>query len=627
MRRLHLAALLLTVPSLGCGAVEKSYRDFTPEAPPALTATTASPEADALIARFYGASGGTAEGERAIADALTRAPGHSGLHEIAGYDAVVRADTHAAFQHFLAAAADKAALSPELYLYEMRWHARTTTEHLQAQALLRELAEQHPRPAVRQLAAFDLARELRVEGEYEEAEQLVRGLGFIDAWQVLGSFDNDQGKGFQTAYPPEQDADPAHTYTGVRVPIRFRSLATSAYDGALPLGDALSPADAAVAYAQTWIAATRGRQVDLRLTTTNAVRVWLNGKLVASDDKIYHEELDNVVVRVTLAAGQNRLLVKSAHETGPFRLAARITELDGAVPADLRWSAAKPAAASAGGTAAGGSIVSPTSAIDKLADKNRQSFLQARLWAREGHARRASWFLEPLLRAAPDNRVVMYYAGQAMLDNSEAGKALDVLNRGVVKHPEAPGFLLDRARFYIARKRWDKADADLAAVIARSASPRDAMMDRALVQARREWTIDRCQELDAVVARWPDDSRALADLGQCKVDLHYVEEGERTLRRAHALAPGETYILQRLLGVAEQRLDYGAAEGLIHELTQARPSSPEFSLEEAELYRRQGKVPEATRALEAARAQSPDSPWPYDKLAQLSFEAKQRADA
>ncbi len=129
------------------------------------------------------------------------------------------------------------------------------------------------------------------------------------------------------------------------------------------------------------------------------------------------------------------------------------------------------------------------------------------------------------------------------------------------------------------------------------------------------------------MTRWPDDSRAIADLGQCKLDEHYVEEGERLLRRAHALAPGETYILQRLLGVAEQRLDYGAAEGWLRELAQARPTSPEISLEQAELYRRQGKIPEATSALEAARAQDPDSPWAYDRLAQLALEAKNRPEA
>ncbi len=103
MRRTHLVALLLALPALGCATVEKSFKDFTPEPPPALSAQAPSPEIDALVARFYGPGG--ADG-KAIADALARAPGSSALHEIAGYEALVRADRHAAFDHFLAAAAD-----------------------------------------------------------------------------------------------------------------------------------------------------------------------------------------------------------------------------------------------------------------------------------------------------------------------------------------------------------------------------------------------------------------------------------------------------------------------------------------------------------------------------------------
>src|SRR5262249_46287184 len=154
-----------------------------------------------------------------------------------------------------------------------------------------------------------------------------------------------------------------------------------------------------------------------RLTTTNAVRVWLNGKLCGSDDRIYHDELDNVVFRITLQAGQNRLLVKSAHESGPFRLAARITEIDGSLPADLRYAASGTGGAPSPSPAA---LVPPGGAVDRIADKNRKRFLQARLWAREGHSRRATWYLSPLLAESRDNPVVMFFAAEALSELNEA---------------------------------------------------------------------------------------------------------------------------------------------------------------------------------------------------------------
>ena len=623
MRRPLLLALLLALPSLGCASFQ-SYRDLTPEPSPALTASAASAEADALMARFYGADG--AVGAKEIAAARAAAPGHSGLAEIAGYEAVLRADPHQVFEHFLAAAADKNAVSPELYLWEMRAAAHTTTEHLRAQALLRAIMAQHPRPPVRQLAAYDLARELRLVGEREEAAQLVGTLGFVAAWQVLGAFDNDQGKGYSTEYPPEPGADLGATYSGVRLPIRFRPMEVNKLDGALPLGEVMWPVESAVAYAQTFVYADAGKQVDLRLTTTNGVRVWVNGKQVASDEKIFREELDNVIVRLTLAAGWNRILVKSAHQSGPWRLSARFTDSASGEVAPLRAAATATATVPAGALAQG-AMVSPMGPVERLTDPNRKRFLLGRLWAREGHTQRSQFYFDPLLRDVPKNPLVMYFTALSLWDNAEVGKALDLLNEGVARRREAPAFQLKRGRFYGQRKLWDKAQKDLEAVLAQTPAARDAAFELAGVYAGRAWPIDRCQQLEAILTKWPDDSAALADLGQCKIEQRYLEDAEKLLRRAHALMPGQTYALQRLVELTEARLDYDAAAGWIHELQAVEPWSMDYLLQEAELHRRAGRPEDAARVLERARALSPDSPWPYDKLAQLAYEARRRPDA
>src|SRR5207247_8023056 len=170
-------------------------------------------------------------------------------------------------------------------------------------------------------------------------------------------------------------------------------------DGALPLGDTIAPAESAVAYAQTYVWADRPENVELRLTTTDAVRAWLNGRLIASDDHISYDELDNLVVAATLQQGYNRLLIKSANRTGPWRLAARFTAPGGGAPRIFRASAVAPVKfPKVEGLAP--PALSPQTAIDALADNNRKRFLLGRLWTRQGHPHRASWFLEPLLRDA-----------------------------------------------------------------------------------------------------------------------------------------------------------------------------------------------------------------------------------
>jgi tetratricopeptide (TPR) repeat protein len=621
MRFPRLVVLALALAAGGCASLEKSYRDFALETPLSLTSSAPSAEVDALVARFYGAGGVDA---RAIADALARAPTSPTLHEIAGYEALVRADAHAAFEHFLAAAADQNATVPELYLWEMRSLARSTTEHLRAQALLRAIKDRHPRPLVRQLAAYDLARELARVGELEEAGELVRGLAFIDEWQVLGAFDNEQGKGLLTEYPPEPAADLAKSYAGVLLPIHFRPIRASTLDGALHLDDVIWPNGAAVAYAEAFVRSPHARQVELRLTTTNAVRVFVGDKMVATDDNIFHDELDNVIVQVPLAAGDNRILVKSAHLGGPFRLAARITELDGTLPADLRYAATLSAAPA---SPSSGRLVSPAAVIDKLEDKNRRRFLEARLWWREGHSKRAAYYLSPLLAEHRENPTLMLFGALALLENAEAGKALDLFRRGAERHPAALAFRVEQARFFAQHRLWDKAEKDLASVLAAAPGARDARMELARLHGARGFVIEKCLDLQAIVERSPDDEGALAELGRCKLERGYVEEAERTLRRARALAPGDAPVLEDLLRLAERRLDHTAAEGLLRDVAAVRPGSLSVLLEEAEILRRQGKPAEARRALEAAEARSPDAPFAYDRLAQIAQEAGDRAGA
>jgi hypothetical protein len=447
MRRARLLAFLLALGSTGCATMGlTSYRDVDPGPAPALTRSMPSPEADALVARFYAGADPAAMGA-ALAEAIQRAPDHPGLREAAGYEALLRGDERGAFEHFLRAAADLNAISPELSLWEMGRVTRTTREHLRAEALYRAIANRDPRPAVRDLAAYSLAQELRLRADLAGADAAAARVGFIAPWSIVGAFDNDQNKGFFAEYPPEQLDDKGGEYTGVRVPIRWRPLEARRFDGALPLGDVVAPSSDVVAYASTHVYAATARGAELRITTTDAVRAWVNGRLVASDDKIHEDAFDNVIARIELAAGWNRILVKSAHRGGVWRLAARVTEAGGAHASDLRFAAAASGpVAPASASGAKPTLLSHTARIDALGDKLRRRFLAGRFLARLGRTKQASHLLEPLAAAAPRSPAATLFAAIALWDNAQAGKALDLLNRGAVEHPWATAFTLHRGR-------------------------------------------------------------------------------------------------------------------------------------------------------------------------------------
>lgn len=633
MRRCLLFTLLFSLPLGGCAAVDRSYRDFAAEPTPTLAGGVASVEAPALLTAFYGKD--SAAVAASLPAALARAPRHGGLREIAAYQALLEGDSHAAFTHFLHAAADRDAVAPELSLWELRELEDTVTERLTAIELYRALVAQHPSASVRDLAAYYLAQDLRLLARHDEAREVSASLGFIDAWSILGAFDNDQGKGFSTAYAPELPGDPRGEYQGARLPIRWRASDDAPDQGVLSLGNSIWPAESAVAYAETFVTSPRDREVLLSLSTTNDVRAWIDGRLVLSDEKVFHDDLDNVVARVALKAGTSRLLIKSAHGSGGWRLGARFTETDGKRPVDLTFARSAPA----GANAIAAAPTRPTEPAPKLfagavatriaaiSDVNRRLFLQGRLAAKIGHPKKTPLFFQPLLEAAPKNPLAMYFAAVSQWDTGEAGKALDLLNVGVAAFPRLAAFPIQRARFYKQRRLFDKAQKDLEAALRVSPRSRDAFFELSHVQAARGWPIDRCTAMSGELALWPDSPDALVELSQCKGDQGLARDAELFARRAVALLPGDIAGLARVARLAQSRLDDDAALGALHALRTTVPAAVDYVFDEADLQRRAGHDDEARRLFEIARVASPDSPRAYAAMASMAYASNQTAEA
>jgi tetratricopeptide (TPR) repeat protein len=630
MRRSSLLALLISLPTVGCAAVGPTYRDFTAEPTPTLGAGETSIEAEQRITAFYGKD--SESPQTPLPEIVARAPRHGGLREIAAYQAMLEGDSHAAFTHFLHAAADRNAVAPELSLWELREIEETVTERLTAMELYRSLAASHPGAATRDLATYYLAQDLRLLARFDEAQAASASLGFIDAWSILGAFDNDQGKGFSTAYAPELPGDQRGDYQGARLPIRWRASDVAPYQGILSLGNTIWPAESAVAYAETFVTSPRDREVLLCLSTSNDVRAWIDGRLVLSDEKVFHDDLDNVVARVVLKAGTSRLLIKSAHASGAWRLGARFTEIDGKRPVDLTFSRTPPVvtrALAAPATAAAPKLEESAAAkrINAITDVNRRRFLQGRLASKIGHTKKTPQFFQPLLEAAPKNPAAMYFAAVSQWDTGEAGKALDLLNVGVATFPRLAAFPIQRALFYKQRKLFDKAQKDLESALRAAPRSRDAFFELSHVHAARGWPIDRCRAMDSELALWPDTPDALVELSQCKADQGLARDAEIYAQRAAALLPGDSSGLARVARLAQLRLDDEAALGALHALRAAFPAAVDYVFDEADLQRRAGHDDEAHRLFEIARAASPDSPRAYAAMASMAYASNHVAEA
>ncbi len=148
-------------------------------------------------------------------------------------------------------------------------------------------------------------------GKLGVAVDLPRQLGALVRWKLLGPLDNTGGKGFDAVYPPEREIRLDASYPGKHGSVRWIDYTSPDPRGTVDFNKALVEEKGVAAYALAEFVADRPREVQLRLSSDNAVKLWLNGRLV-DQQKVYHAgtQADQYVNRVRLEPGRNRILVK-----------------------------------------------------------------------------------------------------------------------------------------------------------------------------------------------------------------------------------------------------------------------------------------------------------------------------
>ncbi len=173
-------------------------------------------------------------------------------------------------------------------------------------------------------------------GKLGREVDLTQVMGFLTKWKLIGPFDNTDKQGFAVAYPPEAAIDFDKTYDGKTEPVTWQAAESDGELGKLDLTETFGPVKGAVAYTATTFVSAEPQEAELRYSSPNATKVWLNGKLVA-DNEVYHSggAFDQYRSRVQLQAGENVVLVKVCQneQTQPWAqdwaLQLRVTDLLG----------------------------------------------------------------------------------------------------------------------------------------------------------------------------------------------------------------------------------------------------------------------------------------------------------
>lgn len=233
-----------------------------------------------------------------------------------------------AFQRLAAAHQRTASPHARTYIIRIMDSLRPDLEtHTLWPAFLSDTAPSSP------FAALRLAEEHLRQGRPDKARTLLQPLGVITQWLAIGPFDNEDGSGHSTPFPPETlPPRPDLTYPGRLRTVSWRTLATDP-DGRLHPARHFHPNDNITAYFAVFLHTTTARTATLFLGLDSPFKLFLNLTEVADSPDSAPYAPDRHAFRINLRPGANLLLIKaSPTDQDDWTLLCRIEPEDAATP-------------------------------------------------------------------------------------------------------------------------------------------------------------------------------------------------------------------------------------------------------------------------------------------------------
>jgi len=566
----------------------------------------------------------------AVAQAKVAGPSTALYHELAADLAKLEDRTRARLRHLLAALSDPSADAPLSYLHALAGLSWTLPERARVEATLSALAEQHADAEVRAFASWMLAHALHLRGDEAGRDAALARVEFRLDPAVIGTWDNDQGKGYDAEFPPERELDLTKSYPAKRTEARWRTDYIRDPRGKTNLASIMEPRRWRVAYAAAAVEVPEAGAYELRVSTGDPVKVWVNDALVFDGRRLDTWLFDGLPIQVELRSGVNRVLIKSAQTTGGWLLVARITKPGGAPASGLKSVAADTPYAE--GASPGPTQTEETLLARRVASlpegSARRAFLHA-VWAAEkGLGAPAVDLAEALVKRWPESLRGRYLLTAALWNNQERGRTADLLNALVAEAgQELPYLALKQARFWEQQKLDVKARSLLGRV--REAHPDRSGATLALADMLRGegWHEDRCQLLADADRRWPEWPQVRKALGDCYEELRFYPRAMAVYTALLEALPADPTLLERLHWQAQGNDDFEAAAVYARRLTHAWPQRRSAWRHLGETLRRAGDRAGAEAAWGQIVEMAPDAADGYGRLARLAMQAGERDSA
>lgn len=582
----------------------------------ATTQVTLAPAAPRDEARLHEAveafySARTVEALRtAVDDASSAGPDTALFHEIAATLAELEGRDHDVLVHWLEALKDTKDDQPLFHLHSLMTLDHTLAERVVVRDTLRAVVATHPSAAVRAAAAYWLVGSLSAEGDFEGRDAVVPAItGRIGlAW--VGTWDNDQGKGFDQELAPEQKPGLNEVYEGRVGPLKWRRGVPTDPRGRTELSQLMVPARWSVAYGQgTFDVAQDGPQA-LYVTTSDPLKLWVDGRQIFAASLLERSVVDQLVIPLTLKKGTHTLLVKSAHREGAWNFMARVGAVEGQLPAVKSL---------------------PDAVVAHVGSGTGRSRAMALVvgWSHfaAGGATTVR-FADGWVAAQPNSLVARSSLVDALWFNQERGRTADLLTALDAEVGDAlPLVRLRQTRFWQQQGLKQRAREQLVGLVKSKPWLHDAYDQLADVWRSEGWTEDELSVLQERRKRFGVTPDELIELARAEQRLGHRAEAVSRYQEVLDELPYHAEALRRLADFDLDAGDLASAERRALRRLESWPVDTYTWLQLAEVRRRRGDSEGTLAAFAEAEKLSPDASSPFERRGALAYEQGDTATA
>lgn len=434
------------------------------------------------------------------------------------------------------------------------------------------------------IAAQAAADTLSRTGRADEASALLRGQGgYVGTWTLVGPYGRFDRLDLLRPFPPERGdlAPPASAADGLP-PLR---IATTFHDGRgiVPLAFR----HFGLVYAVTDLVVKQPVEVRLAAASPGSFRLFVDGRLAATADRVREHPPIEVAVRAKLSPGRHRVLLKLANADRflPFTLAVEPL---------------------------GGAPVLGESVVEAPVEGTPDGAATVTAWP-------ALLDAAPAVGPATDPAAVVaatWWLGLRNLDERTG----PLLRAARAQWPKAPLFTALLGEWALGARTGKSADEDLAQArtLLGEAAGADARFHRArLLVARMDESAGQLTEAwqgaEAVLAAAAEDTDALALQYRVAMRRGWGTEAERRIDRARAAAPGRVDVLESAIEAYRKN---GSTRKLGEALAERARRDPLYEAW-ADHLATAGRTAEARAAWERMIAARPSYLYPYFGLARL----------